>query len=313
MAKVVKSTVRSTEQIPHMSYDAKLARQVLKAYADDGELSIEECSKLGLNDNVAEGLRDAMNDDGILDEQERGDLYNENFVPRKFIWMLAGTKDGSRPVKMRVRNLIADLEGGNYRALWELKDIGPYAEEAIPAVVDTLRHGLSLYFKQKKWDELPGIVYVPPISIGYCIGKNIVDGQGNGEVIVKMATDALGAIGDGSEESATAVLEALHRVSDWRLKLKFVTALGRMGAKGAVGDLVDILCDERKPTELRTAAAKALGQIGAQDNPRVIPALKLYSVHDREEFKNCSWYTHWCADERKLIKTARNALRALDE
>lgn len=310
MARIEKKEIQPAEQNPHISYDVMLARQILNDYAEDGELTAQKCVELGLSETVAERIEKSLNDDGVLDEQERVDLYEKEGVSKKFIWMLAGTRDGSRPVKMRVRNLIADLEGGNYRALWELKDIGPYAEEAVPAVVDTLRHGLSLYLKQKKWDKAPGIVYVPPISIGYGIGKNVVDGQGNGKAIVQMATEALGAIGAGSSESVPLILHALHRVSERILRVEFVKALGLIGAEDTVSKLVDILCNEKEHIDVRTAAAKALGQIASKEDPRVVPALQLYAVYYGKEAKRCHF---GCNRRREFMETADNALRAIDK
>ena len=115
--------------------------------------------------------------------------------------------------------------------------------------------------------------------------------------------DALGLL--GAAGSVHRIARVLTEDGTLDVRVAAAANLGKLGTRAGLEPLTAVLTPATRPTALRTAAAKALGDLGA---PSAVPALA--ALLDDEQF----WVAHEAAHAlRRLGPAGQDALRAVIE
>ena len=175
---------------------------------------------------------------------------------------------GKDVVPALIKALKSDEEMMPYFAVEALGQLGPAAEEAIPALLEMIKHD-DFWFVADRAAEALG-------KIGPAAVPLLLEALNNSNEAVRAhAAEALGGVGDGGHVAIPKLIAALKHDEDAGVRAAAARALGEMagGNAEAVSALIEALSDSDR--NVRGAAVRALGRVGSKAKAAVAALVAL--------------------------------------
>jgi len=185
-----------------------------------------------------------------------------------------------------LKRVLEEGREGVDKALEALKDLRDDGREAEPLVLAFVKHDdESIRFRAI--DTLGAIGGEAGISA-------LIETMGDDDVVVRSyAAAALGDLGPNARKAVPILSEAVVHPDTPRsflLRRRAVEALGKIGpaARPALPNLLEVLKNREKPSDIRGAAASALGNIAPRD-PEVLATLRAVLHEEPNTYSGKVW------------------------